>query len=519
VNLAVVARTGWRLARREVWFAGRLRRGFMSLVLSLLTLVLFGAGSLALFAAIARAHAPVEWSQRVLAWAFTLSFLMLALGNLQVSIYALVAEPNLERLRASPITLRQLVGLKLFETLPRTLSPVLSVALPVALAYAWVYGGVHPLALVAALFALWAVPLGLGLALALPLLRAAPTARVRESLAVLATFAFVAGWLVNMFWMPRLASDGAELTAGLRALPAPPAWSPATWAARTATADGRAALESAGECVLAAFAALALAMAASTQLLAGIQAHAAAATGRAVRASARRARSLAAAFLRRDAALVARDWPILLDTLASVALWSLLPLAVLPVAPLARLELARDMLIMLSVSLGHDVAARALPLERASLAWAQLSPVGGARWVRLRISGVGIVSGALLLAAGTLVCAVFRLRGHEVLDVLSFGIAAVTSATGTGLLVGAALGDLAWTNPRAMLGPGGRNVSIWGLLVQAGVWLSVSHRLSAAEPVPAWALLLLVAAGGMFALLMLAFAARVIERKELHGSY
>lgn len=514
MNVAVVARTQWRLAWREVWFAGRLRRGFMPLVLSLLTLLAFGGGSLALFAAIARAHAPVEWSQRVLAWSFTLAFLLLALGDLQTSLHALIAEPDLERLRAAPITSRQLLGLKLLGTLPRTLSPVLSIALPVALAYARVYGGVHPLALVLALFALWAVPLGLGLALALPLLRAAPAARIRESLAVLATFAFVAGWLVNAFWMPRLASNGAELAAGLRALPAPPAWSPATWAARAAVAEGHVALESAGACVLTAIAALALALAAATQLLAGIEARAAAASGRMVHASARRARSLAGAFLRRDAALVARDWSILLDTLASVALWSLLPLAVLPVAPLPRLELARNMLIMLSVSLGHDVAARALPLERASLVWARLSPVGGARWVRLRLPGVCIVSGALLLAAATLVCAVFGLRGYEVLDVLSFGLAAVTSASGTGLLVGAAMGDPAWTDPRAMLGPGGRNVSVWGLLLQAGVWLVVSHRLSAAEPLPVWALLLLVAAGGMFALLMLGFAARVVERRD-----
>jgi hypothetical protein len=514
VNVAVVTRTHGRLAWREVWFAGRLRRGFMPLVLSLLTLLAFGGGSLALFAAIARAHAPVEWSERVLAWAFTLAFLLLALGDLQASLDALVAEPDLERLRAAPITARQLLGIKLLETLPRTLSPLLTIALPVALAYARVVGGVNPLALVVALFTLWAVPLGLGLALALPLLRAAPAARIRESLAVLATFAFVAGWLVNAFWIPRLASDGAVLTAGLRALPAPPAWSPATWAARAATADGRTALESAGGCVLAAIAALGLALVAATQLLAGVEAQAAAVSGRRVRASARRERTLAGAFLRRDAALVTRDWPILLDTLASVALWSLLPLAVLPVAPLPRLELARNMLIMLSVSLGHDVAARALPLERAALAWARLSPVGGARWVRLRLPGVCSVSGALLLGAAALVCAVFGLQGREVLDVLAFGLAAVTSASGTGLLVGAAMGDSAWTNPRAMLGPGGRNVSVWGLLLQAGVWLVVSHRVSAAEPLPPGVLLLLVAAGGTFALLMLGFAARVVERRE-----
>jgi hypothetical protein len=42
----------------------------------------------------------------------------------------------------------------------------------------------------------------------------------------------------------------------------------------------------------------------------------------------------------------------------------------------------------------------------------------------------------------------------------------------------------------------------------------VSHGVSAAEPLPPGVLLLLVAAGGTFALLMLGFAARVVERRE-----
>ncbi|HEY6894366.1 MAG TPA: helix-turn-helix domain-containing protein, partial [Rhodanobacteraceae bacterium] len=84
-----------------------------------------------------------------------------------------------------------------------------------------------------------------------------------------------------------------------------------------------------------------------------------------VRAGARRAATLTRAFLRRDSALLARDWPVALDAFANLALWSLLPLAVLPLAPLPRQELARDMLIALSVSLGHDVAARALQLPGA----------------------------------------------------------------------------------------------------------------------------------------------------------
>ena len=67
----------------------------------------------------------------------------------------------------------------------------------------------------------------------------------------------------------------------------------------------------------------------------------------------------------------------------------------------------------------------------------------------------------------------------------------------------------------AMLGVGGRNLSLWSLLAQAGVWCIVSHRVSAAVPLPAWSLLLMLAASALAATLLLATAARVVERKEL----
>lgn len=517
MNAAVLARTGWRLARRSLWSAGRPRRELLPLVLVLGMLLAFGLTAHALFQMLADAQAPRAWAVRVLGWAFTLALLMLALGNLHVAVAAVVGAPDLERLRTAPISPRQLLALKLFQTLPRTLPPVLGIALPVGLAFSATYGGVNPLAFGCALLALWAVPLGLGSALALPLLRIAPATRLRESLAVLATVAFVAGWLVNAFWMPRLAEGAAGLSAGLRALPAPPAWSPATWAALAVTGAGGMAFAAAIGCLVAASVALALALAAGTRLLDVLQIRAEGAPGRVVRASARRAATLAQAFLRRDAALVARDWPVVLDALANLALWSLLPLAVLPLAPLPRQELARDMVIALSVSLGHDVAARALPLERASLAWARLSPVGGARWVRLRSLGVGGVTLGLQVVATALVSLAFGLRGPAVLDVLVFALAATAAATGTGLCVGALLGDPDWTDPRAMLGAGGRALSAVLLLTQAAVALALAHRLSPAEPLALPQLGLLLLGGALHATLGLVLAAKVVNRREFAG--
>ncbi len=514
MNAALVARTGWRLSRRSLWSAGRPRRGLLSLAIALVVFMGLGGAALALFRALADAHAAGEGSARVLGWAFSLAAAMLVLGDLRVAISALVSAPDLERLRAAPLSPRELVALKLVETLPRTLPPVLCVALPVALAYARVQGGVHAASLAVALLALWAVPLGLGVASALPLLRIAPASRMRESLAVLATVAFVAGWLVNAFWMPRLAGGAAASNAGLGVLPAPPGWSPATWAASAIAEPWPKGLAAVGVCALAAVASLGLAAAAATRLLAGLHARGGGVLGRSVRARARRAPTLALAFLHRDAALVARDWPVSLDALANMALWSLLPLAVVPLAPLPHLELARDMLVALSVSLGHDVAARALPLERTSLAWARLSPVGGARWVRLRALGVAAVSGAAVAAATVLVSLAFRLDARAVFDVLAFGLAAAITATSTGLALGARLGDPAWTDPRAMLGAGGRTASAAVLLAGAAGWLALSHALSPTAPLRAATSLALLVAAALAASALLALAARAVERRE-----
>lgn len=509
-----LARTGWQLARRSLWHAGRPQRGLLPVVLTLAMMLVFGLTFTTLFENLAAANAPPAWAPRLLGWAFTLAVVMLTLGDLHVVVSALVDDPLLDRLRLAPLGRLQLLAIETVRTLPRTLPPVLGIALPAALAFAAAAGTRPWFQLPLVLVTLWAVPLAAGTALALVLLRLAPAARLREAIAALATFAFVAGWLVNAFWIPRLADDGASLAAGFGALPDPPAWSPATWAASVLDPDSRHRWAAAVQCMLAIVASLAAAAFAAQAVLDTVQSRAAAASGRLTRGTSRRARTLTLAFLRRDAALALRDWPVVLDALASVALWTLLPLAVLPVAPLPRQELARDMLIALSVSLGNDLAARALPLERASLAWARLSPVGGARWVLERALGVAL-AGAVLLAAATLVaCWALGLRGAAIADVLVFALAAAMSAMASGLWIGARLGDPAWTDPRAMLGLGGRSTAAAVLLVQAGAWIALAHVVAPAEPLPASTLVPVLAAGALFAALMLALTARALDRKE-----
>jgi hypothetical protein len=174
------------------------------------------------------------------------------------------------------------------------------------------------------------------------------------------------------------------------------------------------------------------------------------------------------------------------------------------------------MVIALSVSLGHDFAARALPLERASLAWARLSPVGGARWMRLRALGLGLAALGMVSVAVLIVTLVFRLSPAGAADVAVFACAAAITTLSTGLLSGAKFGESAWTDPRAMLAPGGRLVSAIVSVALAGAWLTFAHR-HPATPVSPLTALAMLAAAIAFALIPLALAARSLERREYSG--
>jgi len=512
VNLAAVARTQWLAARRSIWSGGRPRRGVAAIVLSLLMAGAFAVTFVVLFGALEREGAPAEARVRVLGWGFTFALVLLSLGDLLTVVSAAVTAPDLERLLAAPVRPRELLLLKLLQTLPRTLGPVVAIALPAALCFGAANGGVNPVVFVVALATLWAVPLALGSALAIPLLRLAPAARLRESIAVLATLAFLGGWLANTFWMPRLLAS-ADVGARLRAIPPLPAWSPATWAAYALAAAGERGLKALAACVAASIGALALAFAVAERLLARLQPAAAPAPGMTVRGSVRRAGTLAGAFLRRDLALFSRDWPVLLDLVARLLLWTLLPLAILPLTPMPPAELVRAMLVTLTLSLGNDIGTRVLPLERHALAWARLSPVGGARWVLRRAVGVGALSVVILFAASCLAGAAVRLSPAGILDAFVFALPAAATALGFGLLIGAVLADPGWRDPRAMLGPGGRTVSALVMLSQGAVWVAASHALGPGPVGPGW-LVTLGSSGAFVAWVLLVITARTIERRE-----
>jgi hypothetical protein len=435
MNRAAVARTGLLLARRALWSGGRPRQGVLPVMLMLL---LAGASALALtvlFGSAAAAQVPKAVHVNLLGWAFTLAMLMLVVGDLHAVVSAAVTAPDLELLRAAPLSARQILGLKLAATLPRTLPPVLAIALPSVLAYGYVNGSPSAPVLLLVLAGLWALPLALGTLARDP----APAPGTRRSPARAARIAghtrvhrrLGGEHVLGAAARQRFAGPGGSIARAACA----PDWSPATWAAH-AVAGGRGAGSALAGFSALVFAALSAASAVAGELFEVVMSRSTGTLGRVSAASARRAPSLARAFLRRDAALATRDWPVTLDALAGLALWTLLPLAILPLAPLAPLSVARDMVIALSVSLGHDFAARALPLERDSLAWARLSPVGGARWMRLRALGLGLAALGMVAVAVLIVALVFRLSPAGVADVAVFACAAAITTLSTGPALG-----------------------------------------------------------------------------------
>jgi len=512
VNLAVVARTQWLQSRRAMWSGGRPRRGVVGIVIAALMSGAFSVTFIVLFSALESTGAPAEARARVLGWAFTFAFVLLALGDLLTVVSAAATAPDLERLLAAPLRPRELLLIKFMETLSRTLGPVVAIALPAALCFAASTPGVSVIALLVALGTLWAVPIALGSALAMPLLRLAPAARLRESIAVLATLAFLGGWLANTFWMPRLLVS-TDVAARLRAIPPPPFWSPATWAADALARPGERGLEALAACIAASLGALLLAFGVAERLLSRLQPGAVPVAGTLVRGSSRRAGTLAGAFLRRDVALFSRDWPVLLDLAARLLLWTLLPLAILPLTPMPPAELVRAMLVTLTLSIGNDIGARALPLERHALAWARLSPVGGARWVRYRALGVAFLAVSILLAGAVIAGVALRLSPLGILDAFAFALPAAATAVGFGLLIGALLAEPEWRDPRAMLGPGGRTVSALVMLSQGAVWVAASHVLGPG-PVGAGWLVTLGLIGAFVAWMLLVITARMLERRE-----
>jgi ABC-2 type transport system permease protein len=498
VIFAGVARGRWRLAQHQLFPPARAAgtglgrfRGLVGLALAL-TFALLVVGALTtVFSRFKASGLGVADAGGALALVLVAAVAGLAVFDLHFAVSALLLDSDLELLRRAPLSPVALLALKLCDSLPRTTALLGVVGLPAVVAFAlsyrlpaWAW-----LALPLQLVALWAVPLGVGIALALWLVHVVPPRRARDALGLLSTLVIALLWIANSFLLPRLGAEGDDLRRRWSgALHAPAAlWvaSPAHWMAGAVMAAhrrqpavalgwtallGLAGALSLGAATLAAGRYLDTALAHAAHPVPRRRQAPAAATGQPRHAL---RRHVIATLIVRDARLFARDWTVLSDVLVAAALWTLLPLVGAPLHAASPRMVTRAMLLALTVGLGYEVAARSVPFERDGLAWCRLAPVAAWRWVAAKWLGAGMFSLAMMGVAGASLALAFPLGPAEWIETTIVGVSALALSLSLGLWTGALFGDPGWTNPRAMLTLAGR-LSASGLLVlQAGAWLGL----------------------------------------------
>lgn len=489
MNLRGVLRARARALRNALFRGGRgagARPGLLA-NLAIVVVVAFIAhgGFKALFEALARSGATPAELRAALALALDAALVGLLVFDLEGASAALILDRDLDLLRRAPLGPAAILAIKLLDALPRTATPLVAVALPALVAYA----GVQPISPAAWLSApllaamLWLIALGIGLAGTLALLARVPARRARESLGLISTLAMTVLLLINLFVLPRLASEGAEPMERVRSLIAGAAsalaLTPGGWAADLFTGSGPVA--SAALALLgAAVASAALATLAARLHLAGVLDAARtpappfrARHPRRPRAVPRRT-SLLAAVMRRDRLLFARDWTVLGDVLAAALLWTLLPLIGRPFLGLGAPALVRAMLLTLSVGMGYEIAARAFPLERRGAAWMRLSPVPAARWAEAKLLSAGSLALTLVAGAGLSLGLAARLGPRDWLVTAATVLPALALSVALGLWTGARFGDPHWSHPRGLLTFGGRLAANGLVVLQVAAWLTLT---------------------------------------------
>jgi hypothetical protein len=409
--------------------------------------------------------------------------------DLHEGVSALLSDSDLDLLRRAPLRPHLQFAIKLIDVVPRTSLLLVILLLPAVIAFhAAFHLDVWGLVLLPVqALALWAVPFGLGAAGAIVMLRLVPARHAREALGLVSSLTLLVLWLANSFLLPRMGQPGGPLDdfrgtlarVALGVGETPGGWLGASLAAASAH-DTRGAWLATARLVLAGGAALAAVMLAAHASLGHVQARIAGATTRRGRTGAPPApraatpTPLPAAMLRRDARLLGRNWTILGDLVTTVALWTLLPVALGPLLENSREMLARTLLLSLAVAVGSEAGARAVPLEREALLWARLAPVSPANWLASRYLGAIAISLALVAAATAGSAWALGLTASELLDLFAWVAPALMLSLAVGVWAGVAHGDPRWTNPRAMLRPAGRILSTILLVAQAIAWIEVA---------------------------------------------
>jgi hypothetical protein len=190
---------------------------------------------------------------------------------------------------------------------------------------------------------------------------------------------------------------------------------------------------------------------------------------------------------------------VLGDILTMSVMWTLLPLLGLPLWEMPRALVARSMMLALTVALGFEVGARAIPFERLGIAWMRLAPVHAWRWVFGRYVGILAIALPIVSIATVAVIVGFRLGLEDALGMIAVALPALMVALALGLWTGAAFGNFAWSHPRAMLTVTGRLLATLMLLGQAVAWLMLGLTFDSLAIAPYLMLAAMVASIGLVA--------------------
>jgi hypothetical protein len=171
------------------------------------------------------------------------------------------------------------------------------------------------------------------------------------------------------------------------------------------------------------------------------------------------------------------------------------------------------MLLTLSVGLGYEIGARAIPLERRGAEWMRLAPIPAGRWAAARLASAGVLSLALVAVAGLSLGLSAGLAPVDWLVVAGTVVPAVALAVALGLWTGAAFRDPDWTSARAVLTLGGRLVAASLVVIQVAAWLAITVY---AESIPTensvWVVLLPSAVAAGLTLLAVAGVSSQVNR-------
>lgn len=490
------------------------------------------AGLRALFTALAANGANAHEMAAVLALALSAALAALVVFDVDDAVRTLVADSDLELLRRAPISPATLFTLKAIDAGPRALLPMLVLALPALIAYAGrvAAGTTYWCAAAAVLATLWVMPLSIGAALSLLLLRVAPPARARETLSLLATLTLTLLWIASAVLLPRALDAGPGTLAGLRvvmarALESPgPAAAAARALAAAASGDLATSVREIAWLTIVAVAAVLAALAVAHVALPAVLERLAGGSARSARAARRgaearpfewRTRGVARAIVRRDGRMLRRSWTLLGDLAVASVLWTLLPLAAASRVDLPWNPLARLMLLTVSVGLGYEIAARSVPFERHASYWSRVAPVDSSRWLAGKLAGSASLAAPVVVMVGAALVIARPLGGRDLWASACLAAGALGLSLSTGLWAGIVFGDPEWINPRAMLRLAGRLVASGLLLAELALWLGVAALIGTwpgHDSIGVWAAIPLV--GSLLAMIPLYSARRHMVRQD-----